>query len=128
MGNFGSINFGDARRAHLALIEGGASIRSNVAATSRAATAAITPVGAGARQAATGYARGTAEAPRSRHEVGVRAVARAFDSFDDALIPMVLASGVAGEAAASVADAIKSSPALRAQAERAFERARLGDS
>jgi len=124
MGNFGGINFGDARRAHLALIEGGASIRSNVEATSRAA-ASIAPSTVGARQAPTRFGAQVGEAGRSRHENGVRAVARSFETFDEALIPMVLASGVAGEAAASVAEAIKSSPALRAQAERAFSRARI---
>jgi hypothetical protein len=74
---------------------------------------------------ATGYGASTIETPRSRHESGVRAVARNFDNFDDALLPMVLASGVSGEAAASVAEAILGNPALKAQAERAFQRARL---
>ena len=62
--------------------------------------------------------------PRSRHEDGVRAVAKNYANFDEALLPMVLASGVSGEAAASVAEAIMGNPALKAQAERAFQRAR----
>ena len=131
MADFGSINFGgDAGRSHLALVEGGANISTN--ATSAATrTIGTDPIGRmpqvtslGAR-AATGYAAATGEAPRSRHESGVRAVARNYANFDDALLPMVLASGVSGDAAAAVADAIKGNPALRAQAERAFQRARL---
>ena len=55
----------------------------------------------------------------------MRAVARNYDSFEDALLPMVLASGVSGDAASSVAEAIMGNPALKAQAERAFQRARL---
>lgn len=125
---YGSINFGgDARRAHLALVEGGASISTN------ATSAATRAIGADpvlrprdtARVAGTAYAAGSIEAPRSRHESGVRAVARNYSSFEDALLPMVLASGVSGESAASVAEAIMGNPALRAQAERAFQRARI---
>lgn len=125
---YGSINFGgDARRAHLALVEGGASISTN--ATS-AATRAIgaDPVlrpATTARAATTGYGATSIESPRSRHEAGVRAVARNYSNFEEALLPMVLASGVSGEAAASVAEAIMGNPALKAQAERAFQRARI---
>ena len=119
MNDFGQINFGHARRAHLALVEGGASISTNATGSARAV--APTPP----RAAATGFAAASIEAPRSRHESGVRAVARTYDNFDDALLPMVLASGVSGEAATSVAEAIKGNPALKAQAERAFNRARL---
>lgn len=126
---YGSINFGgDARRAHLALVQGGASI-STTATSEATRVLGSRPAGsgpaAGMRAAATGYSSAAAEAPRSRHESGVRAVARAYDRFEDALLPMVLASGVSGEAAASVSDAIMGNPALRAQAERAFQRARL---
>lgn len=131
MTNFGSINHSgvDARRAHLALIEGGAQASS--AGTTRAATEALgtAPVlqvaAATTRSAAaTAYARTTAEGPRSSHEKGIRAVARQFDHFEQALLPMVLASGVSGEAAGSVVAAIQNNPALKAQAERAFQQAR----
>jgi hypothetical protein len=131
MADFGSINFGgEARRAHLALVEGGASISTNATG---AATRSLGTDPVGRIQAArpTGSTRPTAftaaagEAPRSRHETGVRAVARNYESFEDALLPMVLASGVSGEAAASVAEAIMGNPALKAQAERAFQRARI---
>ena len=127
---YGSINFGgDARRAHLALVEGGASISTN------STSAATRSIGAdpvlrvatppqGAFGAPTAYAS-SVEAPRSRHESGVRAVAANYENFEDALLPMVLASGVSGEAAASVAEAIMGNPALKAQAERAFARARM---
>lgn len=131
MADFGGINFGgDARRAHLALVQGGSSISTNsTSAATRAlgsdpVTRVQQPSSLG-RTAATGYAAASAEAPRSRHESGVRAVARNYASFDEALLPMVLASGVSGEAAASVAEAIMGNPALKAQAERAFQRARL---
>lgn len=129
MSDFNGINFGgDARRAHLALVEGGSSISTN--ATSAATRAIGTrPVlrtaERPAQQAATGYGTARIEGTRSRHEVGVRAVAQNYASFDDALLPMVLASGVSGEAAASVAEAIMGNPALKAQAERAFQRARI---
>jgi len=132
MANFTGIGHGggEARRAHLALVDGGASLSTQAAA--RAASSAVgrpTVVQAEAptaRAAATAYSsRPTLEAPRSRHESGVRAVAKNYDNFADALLPMVLASGVSGEAATSVADAILSNPALKAQAERAFQRARI---
>lgn len=126
---YGSINFGgDARRAHLALVEGGASISTNdtSAATGAIGTNPVLRAAAStARAAATGYTAASGEAPRSRHESGVRAIARNYSSFEDALLPMVLASGVAGDAAASVAEAILGNPALKAQAERAFQRARI---
>lgn len=118
MSQFGNyhIGSGDTRRAHLAVVEGGASASTN--ATSSVARQ-------GRQSAATAYAGTAVESPRSRHEAGVRAVARNFDNFHDALLPMVLASGVSGERAASVANAILANPALRAQAERAFQRARI---
>lgn len=130
MADHGGINFGgDARRAaHLALVQGGNSISTN--STSAATrTLGADPVGRIAPLAprlsvATSYAATAVEAPRSRHEQGVRAVARNFENFEDALLPMVLASGVSGEAATSVAEAIKGNPALKAQAEVAFQRAR----
>ena len=129
MSDFNSINFGgDARRAHLALVEGGASISTNAtSATTRAmGTDPVSGFAAAqVRQASTGFSSGGVESTRSRHEVGVRAVAQNYASFDDALLPMVLASGVSGEAAASVAEAILGNPALKAQAERAFQRARI---
>ena len=76
------------------------------------------------RVAATGYARTAPEGPRSGHEAGIRAIAQQFTAFHEALLPMVLASGVSGEAAASVVKAIQGNPALLAQAERAFDKAR----
>lgn len=131
MADFGGINFGgDARRAHLALVQGGSSISTN---STSAATRALgadpvsrvhQPSGLG-RTAATGFGAASVETSRSRHESGVRAVAKNYANFDEALLPMVLASGVSGEAAASVAEAILGNPALKAQAERAFQRARL---
>lgn len=130
MADFGGINFGgDARRAHLALVQGGAISTNSTSAATRAlgsdpVSRVQQPSGLG-RTAATGYSAASAETPRSRHESGVRAVARNYASFDEALLPMVLASGVSGEAAASVAEAIMGNPALKAQAERAFQRARL---
>ena len=129
MADFGFTFGGDARRAHLALVEGGASISTNsTSAATRAIgmdpAAQITPRSTG-RSAGTAFGAASVETPRSRHESGVRAVARNYEKFEDALLPMVLASGVSGEAAASVAEAIMGNPALRAQAERAFQRARL---
>lgn len=126
---YGSINFGgDARRAHLALVEGGASISTN--ATSAATRTigsdpVVRPPAPAPRVAGTAFQAASVEGGRSRHETGVRAVARNYANFEEALLPMVLASGVSGEAAASVAEAIMGNPALKAQAERAFQRARL---
>lgn len=130
---YDSINFGgDARRAHLALVEGGGSISTNSTSAATRAIGADPVLRAATAQpprpaygAPTGYAGNSVEAPRSRHEAGVRAVAANYDNFEDALLPMVLASGVSGEAASSVAEAIMGNPALKAQAERAFQRARL---
>lgn len=129
MAEFGGINFGgDARRAHLALVEGGGTISTNATSAATGALGAdpvtrVSPTSIGS-SATTSYGA-SVESPRSKHETGVRAVARNYDNFEDALLPMVLASGVSGEAAASVAEAIKGNPALKAQAERAFQRARL---
>lgn len=128
MADFGGINFGgDARRAHLALVEGGGSISTNStsAATRALGTAPVATIAPKVQAARTEFRGVIREDVRSRHEDGVRAVAKNFTNFDDALLPMVLASGVSGEAAASVAEAIKGNPALKAQAERAFQRARL---
>lgn len=50
----------------------------------------------------------------------VRRVASSYRSFDEALLPMVYASGLAGEAAAAVVSAIRNNDGLRAQAERAY--------
>ena len=114
---------GEARRAHLALVQGGAG--ANTTDATSAATAVRSVARPQQRDAAQTRYAAMGEAPRSRHESGVRAVAQNFANFEDALLPMVLASGVSGEAAASVAEAIKGNPALKAQAERAFQRARL---
>lgn len=127
MNNFGDITAGHARRAHLALVNGGGATpdagaaREALGADPVVRLATTTPA-----HASTSYAaRGGAEGTRSRHEQGVRVIARNYDSFEDALVPMVLASGVSGEAASAVAAAIRNNPALRAQAERAFQRARM---
>ena len=123
---FGGINSnGDARRAHLALI-GGTDVS---AASSReaAATVQTEAVKSPSAQtlAATDSPRPAFEQPRSRFENSVRAVARTYSEFEDALLPMVLASGVSGESATAVRDAILGNPALRAQAERAFQRSQM---
>lgn len=122
---------GDARRAHLALVDGGAATNKSVVGATNSADEAAplknTSVGParGMRNVSTSLGSPTVEAARSRHETGVRAVAQKYATFEDALLPMVLASGVSGEAAGSVADAIMGNPALKAQAERAFKRARM---
>jgi hypothetical protein len=126
MTNFGGINATHAQRAHLALIEGGASTSAATGATNVSGVrAAGAERPAASKRVATGYAHANVEGTRSRHEVGVRAVAKHYATFEDALVPMVLASGVSGEAATAVAEAIMSNPSLRAQAERAFQRARI---
>jgi hypothetical protein len=61
---------------------------------------------------------------RSRHEGGVSAVAARYERFEDALLPMVLASGVGGDAAIKVAAAIMANDGLRAQARHAHQQAR----
>ena len=127
MADFGGINFGgDARRAHLALVEGGAHDQHQLDECRRPralGTAPVAPrIAPTVRRRAPGSRRRSEDAAQPPRD-GVRAVAKNFNNFDDALLPMVLASGVSGEAAASVADAIKGNPALKAQAERAFQRA-----
>lgn len=77
------------------------------------------------RQRSESTTFGAAVTAADRHDAGVRAVAARYGSFEDALLPMVLASGVSGDAAIAVAEAIQANPALRAQAERAFQRAQL---
>ncbi|MCW2955601.1 MAG: hypothetical protein JWO69_470 [Thermoleophilia bacterium] len=124
MHNFGMNLNGAARGAHLALVKDGPTHVSLDAAS------ALRPVNAPAasRQsfATTGYIRSPqVEAPRSRHELDVRAVAQQFPDFESALLPMVEASGVFGDAALTIAKAIMNTPALKAQAERAFQRSRL---
>jgi hypothetical protein len=121
---------GHARGAHLALVEGGS--RSDAAAATSAINGSSSARGASGPATTdrvnTAYAAAagqTGEAARTRHEQGVRAVARAYDNLNEALIPMVLASGVSGEQAPRVAEAIRSNPALLAQAEKAFTRARI---
>lgn len=103
------------RPNHLAVVAGGP------AAAEAAAPASQTrPTGG----TGTAYGR-PIETGRPSHEMGVRAVACMFQTFEEALLPMVLASGVAGEAAPRVAEAIMSSPAMRKQAEAAFRTARV---
>ena len=129
MNNFGDINAaGHARRAHLALVNGsGATPDAGTARAALGADPVVRPVATSQTRAATSYAAqgGGVEGTRSRHEQGVRVIARNYANFEDALVPMVLASGVSGEAASAVAGAIRNNPALRAQAERAFQRARM---
>lgn len=131
MTGFGGVGFngGHARGAHLALINGGASDK---VATARAAEGELrlasvnkTADVQAKNQTAWRGASSSIEGSRSNHEQGVRAIAKNFANFEEALLPMVLASGVSGEAASSVAAAIRSNPALLAQAERAFQRARI---
>jgi hypothetical protein len=121
---FGGIQQGDgaSRTGHLALVGG------NAATTNTTSIEGATTVDPAARMraASTGTRIGAGvQVERSRHEDGVRAVAAKYDNFEEALLPMVLASGVSGEAAVAVAEAIKGNPALTAQAERAFFRARV---
>lgn len=107
-----------AQKSHLAVISGGGSMR----------TTAVSPLEAGMAvrsQRTTGYNTGGVEGARSRHETNVRAIARSYDNFEDALLPMVQASGVAGRSAIVVAETIRNSRVLRDQAERAFQRARM---
>lgn len=114
-----------ARRAHLALVGGpGTAPAAAAGAESIGRTTPIARVRTGGTNA-TGYTASTGEARRSRHESGVRAVAQRYSDFQEALLPMVLASGVSGESAVAVAEAISASPTLTAQAERAFQRARM---
>ncbi|MCW2960417.1 MAG: hypothetical protein JWM90_804 [Thermoleophilia bacterium] len=126
MTHFGGFNSnGDARRAHLALVGG---TGTDLTSASREAAAVLRPVAnvhrANSAMTAYGAASGL-EAPRSRHESGVRAVARDSADFESALLPMVLASGVSGESATAIRNAILNNPALKAEAERAFQRARI---
>lgn len=102
-----------ARPAHLALVA------SNEPARGAERT--------GRAHAATSYDK-TAAGPaagRVATENSVRAVARSHDSFEAALLPMVMASGVSREAATHVAATILEVPALRRQAEDAFRAARI---
>lgn len=125
MTHFGGINSnGDARRAHLALVGG---TGTDLTSASREAAAVLRPVANvhRANAAMTAYGAASVEAPRSRHESGVRAVARDAVDFEAALLPMVLASGVSGESATAIRNAILNNPALKAEAERAFQRARI---
>lgn len=61
----------------------------------------------------------------SRYSKDVSVVANQYSSFDDALLPMVLATGVTGDAALNVCEAIRNNEALRAQAQRAFQKSRM---
>ena len=77
-------------------------------------------------RAAAGTSFGAAvQSANARRESSVKAIAARYDNFEDALLPMVLASGVSGDAAVATAQAIMSNPALKAQAERAYSRARI---
>lgn len=62
---------------------------------------------------------------KSRYSKDVSVVANQYSSFDDALLPMVLATGVSGDAALHVVDAIRNNDALRDQAQRAFQKSRM---
>ena len=75
------------------------------------------------REAMTSYGAGIS-APASRYQRSVTAVAARYERFEDAVLPMVLASGVTGDAAIKVAASIMANDALRAQAEAAHQQAR----
>lgn len=75
------------------------------------------------REAATTYGAGI-RTSASRYERSVTAVAARYEHFEDAVLPMVLASGVAGDAAIKVAASIMANDSLRAQAEAAHRQAR----
>lgn len=64
---------------------------------------------------------------RQRELADVRSVALRYDTFEEAVLPMVLASdrSLSGEVAVRVADAVMGNERLRAQAERAYHKARL---
>jgi hypothetical protein len=124
MSYFGGINSGDARRAHLALV-GGTDVNATSSREGAASVQSSAPSAARTQAAITAYSNRPVEQPRSRFENGIRAVAKTYSEFEDALLPMVLASGVSGESATAVRDAILGNPALRAQAERAFQRSRM---
>jgi hypothetical protein len=123
MNQFGGISSGDARRAHLALVTG-TSVGADRTNESVLAARGRTPDLRATTYSAARHGVSSLEGVRSRHERGVRAVASAYATFEDALLPMVLASGVSGESAPAVRDAILGNPALRAQAQRAYARAR----
>ena len=117
----------DIRRAHLALIDGGKSHSSHaVQAAHESAVSTVQTPRLQRRQASATFVSQNHETPRTRHEGGVIAVAQQYNTFEEALLPMVLASGVKGEAAAAIAKAIKSQPALLQQAENAYRHARMG--
>ena len=128
MNNFRGIgSVGDAGGAHLALIEGGAQHTSGARESHSALRPAPVLRSVPMTGQATGFVRAQpSEGDRSRHELDVRSAAREFKDFESALMPMVRASvkGISSKAAADVAKVIMANPALRAQAERAFERAR----
>lgn len=131
MATFG--NVGHARGAHLALVQGGGDTGVSDTSAARAASSTlgtdpvvrVNPGPVARRMNSTAYSTLDAQGPRSRHELGVRAVARDAASFEDALFDMVCASGVSRENAEGVTCAILGNPALKAQAERAFQRARI---
>lgn len=109
------IQFNGTTRAQL-----GASV--GVQPSSVADSASVTPLHR-ARTTSTSYGAGITTA-KSRHERSVTAVAARYERFEDALLPMVLASGVTGDAAIKVAESIMSSAPLRNQAEAAHRQAR----
>lgn len=98
-----------------------ASIAHAAAAASSAGVSNVTQLRPRSAQA-TSY--GEAVKTSNRHETSVKAVAAKYERFEDALLPMVLASGVTGEAAIKVAESIMASDPLRNQAETAHRLAR----
>jgi uncharacterized protein YcsI (UPF0317 family) len=111
--NFTGIDAGNVSGTRLALVTPANTLANAVRANT---TTSNRPAGA---------TFGTAVETSSPHAAGVRSIAARYDNFDDALLPMVLASGVTGQAAVAVAEAVRKNPVLLAQAERAFQRAQL---
>lgn len=109
------IHFNGATRAKLGSAAG-------VNATQATEHANVTPLHR-ARTTTTSYGAGIT-ASKSRHERSVTAVAARYERFEDAILPMVLASGVTGDAAIKVAESIMSNTPLRNQAEAAHRQAR----
>ncbi len=145
MSDFSTINqFGPRRAAHLALVSDAADAVTAASAVSRAASSDAarggmrTAIAADLRLVSkdgatydttvvsgrTGAWGMTPQATHARRSASVASVAAGTTTFDQALLPMVLATGVSGKAAVAVAEAIKSNPDLYAQAERAWKQGR----
>lgn len=97
-------------------------VRLSTSAGLQAQASGVTP---GQQRAQTAFDPTTAHVPQPLLERAVKAAARKHASFDDALLPMVRAAGLSGNAALQAADAIRGNMALRDEAERAYYRSRL---